>query len=70
MLVDGNAILGDDLSDLIRSMSRQYIRHHVVGLPRLVIGGGISFDIVVPFRRDSFIKGQNNYCGGRRVFQL
>ena len=69
-LVHGNVALGDDLNDLIRNLSRQYIRHHAVGLPQLVIGGGSPFDIVVPARRDSFVRGQNNYRGDRRVFQL
>ena len=45
-IVDGNVVLGDNLSDSIRDLSRQYIRHHAVGLPQLVIGGGSPFDIV------------------------
>ena len=45
-LVNGNVVLGDDLSDLIRNQSRQYIRHHAVCLPQLDIGGGSPFDIV------------------------
>jgi len=66
----GNVVLRDDLSDLIRNLSRQYIRHHAIGLPQIIIGSGSPFDIVVPARRDSFVRGQNNYRGGRRVFQL
>ena len=55
-LVDGNVVLRDDSSDLIRSLSRQYILHHAVGMPQLVIGGGSPFDISVPARRDFFVR--------------
>jgi hypothetical protein len=64
------SVLGEDLSDLIRNLSRQYICHHAVGLPQLAIGGNDAFNTVAPARRDSFVRGESYYRGGRRVFQL